>query len=95
MPVPREQSVRPHTLEGLSMAIPSGRAASTFRARGAGMAPRVCHHGLTRVSCQEGSSDTARGGTRAGPFEGPHRQRTVKAHHREDDERQSPSTVQL
>jgi hypothetical protein len=77
------------------MDIPSVRAAATFRARCAGMAPRVCHHGFTLVSCQEGSSDTARGGTLTGPFEGPHRKRTVKAHHREDDARQTPGTDQL
>ena len=75
MPVPREQSVRPRTLERPHMAIPAVRAASGFPLPrcGAGMAPYVCHHGLTLVSCHEVSSGKVGGVTMAGPFEGPER----------------------
>jgi hypothetical protein len=57
------------------MAIPAVRAASGFSLPrcGAGMAPQVCYHGITLVSCHEVSSGTVAGVTIAGPLEGPER----------------------
>jgi len=54
------------------MAIPSVRTASGAHLPrcGAGMAPWVCHHGLTLVSFQAVSSGEGGGLTMAGPCEG-------------------------